>query len=61
MCRNPRNIIRYHFQQEFPNADLERLDKVFAKYREDELERLADAVCRFGLIAILDVVSDAIK
>ena len=26
--RGPRNIIRYHFQQEYPDTDMEKLDIV---------------------------------
>jgi hypothetical protein len=59
--RGPRNIIRYYFQQEYPDVDLEKLDMVLSKYRDDEIERFADMVCRFGLAAILDSVYDAIK
>lgn len=59
--RGPRNIIRYHFQQEYPEVDLEKLDRVLSKYRDDEIERFADMVCRFGLAAILDSVYEAIK
>ena len=56
--RGPRNIIRYHFQQEYPKVDMDKLDEVLSKYRDDEIERFADMVCRFGLAAILDVVEE---
>ena len=57
--RGPRNIIRYHFQQEYPDTDMEKLDKVLGKYRDDEIERFADMVCRFGLAAIFDIVCES--
>ncbi len=60
-CRNPRGIIRYQFQREFPDGDLDKLEKVLSKYTDDEIERVADAVCRFGLIAILDAVEEVMK
>jgi hypothetical protein len=63
MCnyRNPRAIIKHYFKQEFPEGDLDRLDKVLSKYSEDEITRVADAVMRFGIAAILDAVSHEIK
>ena len=59
MCRNPKNIIRYYFEQEFPNGDVDKLEKVMSKYSTEELERVADAVLRFGLAAILDVIEES--
>lgn len=61
MCRNPRTILKHYFQQEFPNGDMEKFEKVLSKYNNEEVERLADAVMRFGMASILDVVSHEIK
>ena len=58
MYLSPRSIIKHYFNQEFPNGNVEKLDKVLSKYREDELERFADMVYRFGIAAILDVVEE---
>lgn len=60
MCRSPKNIITYHFQQEFPEGDLGKLEKILNKYSKEELERFADAVLRFGLSEILDVVGESL-
>ena len=61
MCRNPRTILKYYFQQEFPNGDMEKFEKVLSKYNNEDVERLADAVMRFGIAAILDAVPHEIK
>lgn len=58
MCQNPRTILKYYFQQEFPNGDMEKFEKVLGKYNNEDVERLADAVLRFGLAAILDVIDE---
>lgn len=59
-CRNPKQLLRYLFIQEFPGGDLDKLDKVLSKYTDEEVDRVADAAMRFGLAAMLDVV-DAIR
>lgn len=61
MCRNPRTILKHYFQQEFPTGDMEKFEEVLSKYSNEDVERLADAVMRFGIAAILDAVSYEIK
>lgn len=58
MYRNPRVIIRHLFTQEFPDCDLDKLDKILSKYTDEEVDRVADAVMRFGLAAVFDVVDE---
>lgn len=55
-CRNPKQLLRYLFIQEFPDGDLDKLDKVLSNYTNEEVDRVANAVMRFGLAAMLDVI-----
>ena len=52
----PRGILRHYFTQEFPDGDLDKFEKVLSKYNDEEVTRVADAVLRFGMAAILDVI-----
>ena len=57
-CRNPKQLLRHLFIQEFPDCDLDKLDKILSKYTDEEVDRVADAVMRFGLAAVFDVVDE---
>lgn len=59
MYRDAKAIIRYHFEQEFPNGNLHKLEEVLSRYSSDDIIRFADMVSRFGLAGILDVVYEA--
>lgn len=54
--RTPRGMLRQLFIQEFPNADLDKFEKIVAKYKDEEVERVVDGAMRFGLAAMMDVI-----
>jgi hypothetical protein len=54
--RNPKAILRHMFSEEFPNGDLNKLDKILSNYRDEEVDRVVDGAMRFGLAAMLDVI-----
>ena len=54
--RNSRQYIRREFELEYPDGDREKLDKILSSYSEDDVIRVANAISRFGLSAILDVI-----
>ena len=56
MWRDARSYIRRVFEQEYPDGDREKLDKILSNYSEDDVIRVANAISRFGLSAILDVI-----
>lgn len=54
--RNPKEILRHMFSEEFPDGDMYKLDKILSNYRDEEVARVVDGAMRFGLAAILDVI-----
>ena len=54
--RNSIQYIRREFEREYPDGDREKLDKILSSYSEDDVIRVANAISRFGLSAILDVI-----
>ena len=54
--RNSRQYIQREFELEYPDGDREKLDKILSSYSEDDVIRVANAISRFGLSAILDVI-----
>ena len=54
--RTPRGMLRQLFIQEFPNGDLDKLEKILSKYKDEEIDRVVDGAMRFGLAAMLDVI-----
>lgn len=54
--RTPRGILRQLFIEEFPNGDLDKLEKILSKYTDDEISRVVDGAVRFGLEAMMDVL-----
>ena len=54
--RNPKAILRRLFEEEFPDGDMNKLDKILANYRDEEVDRVVDGAMRFGLAAMLDVI-----
>lgn len=57
MWRDARSYIRRVFEQEYPDGDREKLDKILSSYSEDDVIRAANAIYRFGLTPILDVIN----
>jgi hypothetical protein len=51
-------MLRQLFIQEFPNGDLDKLEKILSKYKDEEIDRVVDGAMRFGLAAILDVICE---
>lgn len=51
-----KDILCRHFKDEFPNGDFNKFTSTLASYSKEDIIRLADAVSRFGLAAILDVI-----
>jgi hypothetical protein len=51
-----KDILCRHFKEEFPNGDFNKFNSTLASYSKEDIIRLADAVSRFGLAAILDVI-----
>ena len=54
--RNPKAILRHLFEEEFPEGDMNKLDKILSNYRDEEVDRVVDGAMRFGLAAMLDVI-----
>lgn len=54
--RNSIQYIRREFELQYPDGDREKLDKILSSYSEDDVIRVANAISRFGLSAILDVI-----
>lgn len=54
--RNPKAILRHLFEEEFPDGDMDKLDKILSNYRDDEVDRVVDGAMRFSLAAMLDVI-----
>ena len=54
--RSPKAILRHMFSQEFPDGDLDKLEKILSKYKDEEVDRVVDGAMRFGLAAMLDVI-----
>jgi hypothetical protein len=54
--RTSRGILRQLFIQEFPNGDLDKLEKILSKYKDEEIDRVVDGAMRFGLAAMLDAI-----
>ena len=52
----PRGMLRKLFIEEFPNGDLDKLEKILSKYKDEEIDRVVDGAMRFGLAAMLDVM-----
>jgi hypothetical protein len=52
----PRGLLRKLFIEEFPNGDLDKLEKILSKYKDEEILRVVDGALRFGLAAMLDVI-----
>jgi hypothetical protein len=44
------------FSEEFPDGDMNKLDKILSNYRDEEVDRVVDGAMRFGLAAMLDVI-----
>ena len=58
MYKEAKSIIKYHFQREFPKDNIDKLEDVLNKYSADEIIRFADMISRFGIAAILNVVTE---
>lgn len=54
--KTPRGMLRQLFIEEFPNGDLDKLEKILSKYTDDEIGRVVDGAVRFGLGAMMDVL-----
>lgn len=54
--RNPKAILRHMFSEEFPDGDMNKLDKILSNYRDEEVDRVVDGAMRFGLAAMMDVI-----
>ena len=54
--RTPKAILRNMFSEEFPDGDMNKLDKILSNYRDDEVDRVVDGAMRFGLAAMLDAI-----
>ena len=52
----PRGLLRKLFLEEFPNGDLDKLEKILSKYKDEEIMRVVDGAMRFGLAAMMDVL-----
>ena len=52
----PRGLLRKLFLEEFPNGDLDKLEKILSKYKDEEIMRVVDGAMRFGLTAMMDVL-----
>ena len=52
----PRGILRKLFLEEFPNGDLDKLEKILSKYKDEEIMRVVDGALRFGLASMMDVL-----
>lgn len=57
LWRDARSYIRRIFEQEYPDGDREKLDKILSSYSEDDVIRVANAISRFGLTPILSVIN----
>ena len=56
-----KDIIKLYYKHEFPNGDIDKLDKVLSTYSEAYLATKADEVVRFGIAAILDIIPEEIN
>lgn len=54
--RTPRGMLKQLFIQEFPNGDLDKLEKILSKYKDEEIDRVVDGAMRFGLASMLEVM-----
>jgi hypothetical protein len=52
----PRGTLRKLFIEEFPDGDLDKLEKILSKYKDEEILRVVDGALRFGLAAMMDVI-----
>lgn len=52
----PRGMLRKLFTEGFPNGDLDKLEKILSKYKDEEIMRVVDGAMRFGLAAMMDVL-----
>ena len=52
----PRGILHKLFLEEFPDGDLDKLEKILSKYKDEEIMRVVDGAMRFGLGAMMDVM-----
>lgn len=54
------NYIVGEFQKQYPTAPIEKLESVLNKTSEDELYRVANAIDRFGIESITNLVENNI-
>lgn len=54
------NYIIGEFQKQYPAASTEKLESVLSKASEDELYRVANAIDRFGIKSVVNLVKNSI-
>lgn len=54
------NYIVSEFQKQYPTTPTEKLESVLRKASDDELYRVANAIDRFGIESIVNLVKNSI-